>query len=330
MEFIRDAKTVAPEKPFFLYYAPGAAHAPHHAPKEWIERDQGRFDMGYEAIREQILARQKELGIVRPHRLPPINPIGTPQNRTGPDGKPFPIMDFTQSWDSLSDDEKHLFCRMAEVYAGFLSHADDQIGRLLDYLEEYGLRDNTMGHRRLRQRRLRRGWPQRLGERDEVHERIPDDMAENLSLIDDLGSPRTYNHYPNGWAMAFNTPFKMWKRYEFEVAPPIRASSPGRRASRRPVRSVTSTTTRFDLVPTILDVLNVEPPAAIKGHTQSDFDGVSMRYSFDDDAATSHRRTQFYSMLGSRAIWHDGWKAVSTHPAISGWSNFNEDVWELL
>ena len=136
LEFIKDAKAIAPEKPFFLYYAPGACHAPHHAPKEWIDKFKGRFDMGYEAMREQTLARQKEMGIVPADtELPPINPIGTPETRTGPDGQPFPPLDYTRPWDSLNDDEKRLFARMAEVYAGFLAHADHHIGRLLDYLE---------------------------------------------------------------------------------------------------------------------------------------------------------------------------------------------------
>ena len=145
IEFIMDAKAVAPEKPFFLYYAPGAAHAPHHAPKEWIEKYAGRFDEGYEAMRETTLARQIEMGIVPPNtELPPMNPLGTPETRTGPDGQPFPPVDITRPWDSLSDEEQRLFARMAEVYAGFLSHADAQIGRLLDYLEETGQRENTM------------------------------------------------------------------------------------------------------------------------------------------------------------------------------------------
>src|SRR5439155_14592412 len=122
IEFIRDAKAVAPEKPLMLYYAPGACHAPHHAPKEWIDRYKGQFDMGYEAMREQTLARQKEMGIVPADtELPPVNPIGTSTTRTSPDGKPFPPMDETRPLDSLSDDEKRLFSRMAEVYAGFLA-----------------------------------------------------------------------------------------------------------------------------------------------------------------------------------------------------------------
>src|SRR5262245_22256131 len=145
IEFIRDAKAIAPDKPFFLYYAPGACHAPHHAPTEWIAKYKGQFDIGYEAMREQTLARQKELGIVSPDAaLPPINPIGTPETRTGPDGKPFPELDYTRPWDSLSDQEKQLFARMAEVYAGFLGHADHHIGRLLDFLKNAEQLDNTL------------------------------------------------------------------------------------------------------------------------------------------------------------------------------------------
>jgi arylsulfatase len=168
LEFIKDAKVLAPDKPFFLYYAPGACHAPHHAPKEWIEKFRGRFDMGYEEIREQVLARQKKMGIVPPEtELPPVNPMGTPESHTDP-AKPFPELDTTRPWGSLSDEEKQLFARMAEVYAGFLAHADHHIGRLLDYLEETGQRP---GHPRLRQRGLRRGRPERLGEREQAVQR---------------------------------------------------------------------------------------------------------------------------------------------------------------
>ena len=172
LEFIKDAKAIAPDKPFFLYYAPGACHAPHHAPKEWIDKFKGQFDMGYEAMREQTLARQKKMGLVPPDtELPPINPIGTPETRKGPDGKPFPPMDVTKPWDTLSDGEKELFSRMAEVYAGFLAHADHHIGRLLDYLECGGAAREHARDPRLRQRRQRRGRPQRLGQREPVLQR---------------------------------------------------------------------------------------------------------------------------------------------------------------
>ncbi len=330
IEFIMDAKAVAPEKPFFLYYAPGACHAPHHAPKEWIDRHRGQFDRGYEAMREETLARQKQLGIVPAStELPPLNPLGTPETRSGPTGQPFPALDVTRAWDTLSDDEKLLFARMAEVYAGFLSHADYQIGRLLDYLEETGQRENTLVIVVSDNGASGEGGPDGSVNEMKFMNGIPDDITANLAMLDQLGGPETYNHYPNGWAMAFNTPFKMWKRYEFNggTSDPCVLSWPAGIQSRGEIREQYHHA--IDLVPTVLDVLGVEPPAAIKGFTQSRIDGVSMRYSFDERTARGARRTQFFSMLGSRGIWHDGWKAVTTHPTLSGWSNFNEDEWEL-
>jgi arylsulfatase len=330
IEFIRDAKAIAPEKPFFLYYAPGAAHAPHHAPKEWADRYAGRFDLGYEAIREQTLARQKQLGIVpEDTELPGLNPLGTPETRTGPDGIPFPTMDETRPWDSLSDEEQRLFSRMAEVYAGFLSHADHQVGRLLDYLDDIGERDNTVVVVVSDNGASGEGGPNGSVNEMKFANGVPDDMADNLAMLDELGGVNTYNHYPNGWAMAFNTPFKMWKRYEFNggTADPCIISWPSGSTARGEIRDQYHHA--VDIVPTILDALGVEPPARIKGHEQSTFDGVSMRYSLDDAAAPTTRRTQFYSMLGSRAIWHDGWKAITNHPTLSGWSHFNDDEWEL-
>ena len=148
-------------------------------------------------------------------------------------------------------------------------------------------------------------------------------------LIDELGGPRTYNHYPTGWAMAFNTPFKMWKRYEFNggTCDPCIISWPAGTKARGEIRD--QYYHAVDIVPTILDVLGVEAPDTIKGHAQSPFDGVSMRNSIDSARTASNRKTQFYAMLGSRAIWHEGWKAVTTHPCIAGWGNFNDDEWEL-
>ncbi len=330
LEFIQDAKAIAPEKPFFLYYAPGACHAPHHAPKAWIEKFKGDFDIGYEAVRERTLARQKELGIVPVDtELPPINPIGTPEDRTGPGGEPFPALDFTRPWDTLSDKEQQLFSRMAEVYAGFLAHADDQIGRLLDYLEDTGQRENTLVIVISDNGASGEGGPDGSVNEMKFANGIPDSIEENLAMLDELGGTKTYNHYPTGWAMAFNTPFKMWKRYEFNggTSDPCIISWPKGIATRGEIREQYHHA--IDLVPTILDALEIDPPETIGGHVQSDFDGVSMRYSFDDASVPSTRSTQFYSMLGSRAIWHDGYKAVTTHPTISGWGNFAKDTWEL-
>ena len=329
LEFIRDANAVAPEKPFFLYYAPGACHAPHHAPKEWIEKFKGRFDMGYEAIREQTLANQRKLGIVPADtELPPLNPIGD-ETRTGPEGKPFPMLDVTRPWDSLNDEEKRLFARMAEVYAGFLAHADHHIGRLLDYLEQNDLLANTLIIVVSDNGASGEGGPNGSVNEMKFANGVPDDLAQNLAMIDDLGGTKTYNHYPNGWAMAFNTPFKMWKRYEFNggTSDPCIISWPAGTKARGEIRDQYHHA--IDLVPTVLDALGVEAPETIKGHTQSAFDGVSMRGSLDDASAESKRKSQFYAMLGSRSIWHEGWKAVTTHPTIAGWGNFNDDDWEL-
>ncbi len=336
LEFIKDAKTVAPDKPFFLYYAPGAAHAPHHVSKEWADKFKGQFDMGYEALREQTLARQKQLGIVPAGtELPPINPIGTPETRKGPKGQPFPPLDYTKPWDSLTDEEKRLFVRMAEVYAGFLAHADHHIGRLLDYLEESGQRENTMVIVVSDNGASGEGGPNGSVNEMKFANGIPDDMQSNLAMLDELGGTRTYNHYPNGWAMAFNTPFKMWKRSEFNggTADPCIISWPTAGASQPGPAGQGELRHQYhhaiDIVPTILETLGVEAPATIKGHVQSRFDGVSMRYSVENASAPSARKTQFYSMLGSRGIWHDGWKAITTHPTLSGWSDFNDDTWEL-
>ena len=238
-------------------------------------------------------------------------------------------MDETRPWDSLSDEEKRLFARMAEVYAGFLSHADHQIGRLLDYLDDIGERENTMVVVVSDNGASGEGGPNGSVNEKKFFNGVPDDMAENLAMLDELGGVDTYNHYPNGWAMAFNTPFKMWKRYEFNggTCDPCIISWPAGSTARGEIRDQYHHA--VDIVPTILDVLGVEPPERIKGHEQSPFDGVSMRYTLRRRAAPTTRRTQFYSMLGSRAIWHDGWKAVTTHPTISGWGHFNDDDWEL-
>ncbi len=330
LEFIKDAKAIAPDKPFFLYYAPGACHAPHQAPKEWIDKFKGQFDIGYEAMREQTLARQKDMGLVPPTtELPPINPIGTTETRVGPDDKPFPPLDVTKPWDSLSDGEKRLFARMAEVYAGFLAHTDHHIGRLLDYLEWAGLRENTLVILVSDNGASGEGGPDGSVNENLFFNGIPDDLETNLKMLDELGGPNTYNHYTNGWAMAFNTPFKMWKRYEFNggTADPCIMSWPAGMKARGEIREQYHHA--IDIVPTVLDCLGVESPATIKGHVQSAFDGVSMRYAFDDAKAEGARTTQFYSMLGSRGIWHEGWKAVTTHPTIAGWSHFNDDEWEL-
>jgi arylsulfatase A-like enzyme len=327
IEFIKDAKVIAPDKPFFMYFCPGATHAPHHAPREWIDKYKGKFDMGYERYREIVFARQKELGVFPEQaELSPLNPYA---EETSPDGLPWPALDVVRPWDSVSDDERRLFCRMAEVYAGFLSHTDHEIGRLLAFLEESGERDNTIVVLVSDNGASGEGGPNGSVNENKFFNGIPDEIEENLKYLDDLGSTATYNHYPVGWAWALNTPFKMWKRYNFEggVADPLVISWPKEIAARGELRHQFLHAT--DIVPTMYDLLGLELPEVVKGYPQIPLEGVSMRPTFESDDVPTPRETGFFSMLGSRGIWHKGWKAVSVHPTIAGWGHFERDRWEL-
>ena len=327
IEFIRDAKVIAPDRPFFMYFCPGACHAPHHAPQEWIAKYKGKFDMGYDQYREIIFERQKKMGILPPNAdLTPANPY---VNEKSVDGKLWPALDVVRPWDSLSADEKKLFTRMAEVYAGFMSHTDHHIGRLLDYLEEAGQLDNTIIVLVSDNGASGEGGPNGSVNESKFFNGIPDSIEENMKYLDVLGSPETYNHYPTGWAWAFNTPFKMWKRYNFEggVADPMLISWPKGIKAKADVRH--QFTHAIDIVPTIYECLGVELPDTVKGYTQIPLEGTSYKYSFESADAPNQKESQFFAMLGSRAIWHKGWKAVTVHPTIAGWDHYAADRWEL-
>ena len=247
--------------------------------------------------------------------LPPINPIGTPDTRTGPHGEPFPQLDYTFPWSELGEDEKRLFARMAEVYAGFLAHADHHIGRLLDYLEQTGQLENTLVVLVSDNGASGEGGPTGSVNEMKFANGVADDLAENLAKIDDLGSTKTYNHYPNGWAMAFNTPFKMWKRYEFNggTSDPCIISWPAAK-ERGELRD--QYCHAIDIVPTVLDLLGVEAPETIKGHTQSPFDGVSMRDTVDDASAP----------LGAEdAVLRDARLAVDLARGLEGRDDASDD-----
>jgi len=329
IEFIRDAKVIAPDKPFFLYFCPGCAHAPHHVFKEWSDKYEGKFDVGYEAIREAILANQKKIGILPENtNLSPINPHGEPQS-SSPDGKPWPLLDWVRPWDSLSDDEKRLFVRMAEVYAGFVSYTDHHIGRLLDYLEESGQLDNTIVVVASDNGASGEGGPNGSINEVKLFNNVPDTIEENIQHIEDLGSPATYNHYCTGWAWAFDTPFPYWKRfagYEGGTADMCLVAWLQGISARSEVRQ--QYIHAIDVVPTVYDMLGIESPAVLNGYTQSPIEGESFRHTIDDQGAPE-KETQFYAMLGQRAIYHQGWLANTVHPPISGWGNYAHDVWEL-
>jgi arylsulfatase A-like enzyme len=328
IEFIKDAKVITPDKPFFMYFCPGACHAPHHAPKEWIGKYEGKFDMGYERYRELVFERQKQMAIFpETADLTPLNPYA---EEASVDGKPWNPVDVVRPWDALSGDEKRLFSRTAEVYAGFLSHADHEIGRLLDFLEQSGQLENTIVVLVSDNGASGEGGPNGSVNENKFFNGVPDDIEENLRYLDELGSPATYNHYPVGWAWAFNTPFKMWKRYNFEggVADPMIVAWPKGIDAKGELRHQFLHAT--DVVPTMYDLLGIEMPEVVKGYPQIPLEGVSFRSTFGSDDVPTPKESGFFSMLGSRAVWHKGWKAVSVHPTIAGWGHFDRDRWELF
>jgi len=321
LRMLRDSQSSAPSRPWFMWLCPGANHAPHHVDPSWADKYKGEFDDGYEAYREWVLARMIEKGIMPPDtELTPINPM--------PDGTHAPSDD-VRPWATLSADEKRLFSRMAEVYAGFSEYTDHQVGRVIDYLEESGQLDNTIVMYCADNGASGEGGPDGSVNENKFFNNWPDDIAENLAHLDDLGSPNTYNHYPTGWATAFSTPFKMFKRYSYAggTCDPLVIHWPKGIAAKGEVRHQYHHVT--DIVPTILDCCGLEFPDVVDGHEQVPLVGTSMRYTFDDgDAATSKRR-QYYCMLGTRGMWEKGWKAVAVHGPTSGIGNFDEDEWEL-
>lgn len=329
IEFIRDAKAVAPDKPWFGYVCPGAGHAPHHVFAEWADRYAGRFDMGYERYRDVVLANQKRLGLVPPDtELSTVNPYS---DTTSAEGLPWPALDIVRPWDSLADDEKRLFARMAEVFAGFQSYTDAQIGRILDYLEESGQLDDTVVVVISDNGASGEGGPNGSPNENKFFNGYLDTVDEAMKRLDQLGSPETYNHYPVGWAMAFNTPYKLYKRYashEGGIADPAIISWPNGIAARGEVRDTYINV--CDVTPTVYDLLGIDPPATVRGIPQQPLEGTSFTAALADPQAVTGKQTQFYAMLGTRGIWHQGWFANTVHAAApSGWGRFDVDRWEL-
>jgi arylsulfatase A-like enzyme len=323
LEFIRDSRQSEPDKPWYLWFCPGANHAPHHAPQEYIDKYKGRFDDGYEAYREWVLPRMVEKGILpQGTELTPINPM-TPGT--------FSEGDAVRPWDTLSAEEKGLFSRMAEVYAAFSEYTDHQVGRIVDYLEESGQLDNTIVLYCADNGASGEGSPNGSVNENKFFNAWPDAVEDNLPFLDRLGGPDCYNHYPTGWAVAFSTPFRMFKRYSYQggVCDPLVIHWPKGMSARGEVRSQYHHCT--DIVPTILDCCGVEMPEVVNGVRQTPLPGVSMRYSFDAADAPTAKETQYYEMLGTRAIWHKGWKAVTEHgPAPLGRGKFDQDRWQLF
>jgi arylsulfatase A-like enzyme len=296
IRMVLDAHVNAPEKPFFLYYAPGCGHAPHHISAEWADRYKGRFDDGWDAYRERVFARQQELGLVPPHaELSPHDPDVPP-------------------WDSLSADERRLYARFMEVFAGFVSFTDHHFGRILDMLEEIGELDNTLIMVISDNGASAEGGPQGSVNEMMFFNNVPDSLEENLAQIDTLGDPRSYNHYPWGWAWAGDTPFRRWKRetYRGGSTDPFIVAWPKGFTAAGEVREQYAHA--IDMVPTVLDALGIEAPETIRGVSQSALEGISFAASLGDPSAPTRHKTQYFEMLGHRAIDHDGWRAVCPWP----------------
>ncbi len=299
IEFIADAKQIAPDKPFFMYFCPGAMHAPHHVPKEWADKYKGQFDDGWDGYREKTFARQKELGII---------PQDAELSRHDPD---------VQDWNALSDDERKLYARMMEVFAGFLTHTDYHYGRLFDFLKTMGEWDNTLIMFISDNGASSEGGPTGSVNENKFFNNIPDSLEENLRQIDELGGPSTFNHYAWGWTFAGNTPFRRWKRetYRGGISDPFIAHWPNGIQTKGEIR--TQYAHAIDMVPTVLEALNVEAPTSIKGVTQSPIEGLSFAHAFNDANAPTRRLTQYFEMMGHRSIYHDGWRAVCPWPGPS-------------
>jgi len=322
IKMLRNQQSANPSKPWFMFYNPGANHAPHHAPQEYIDKYKGKFDDGYEAYRTWVLERMIEKGVLpKGTKLTPINPM--PESMANK-------ADYVRPWNTLNADEKRLFSHMAEVWAGFSEYTDVQIGRVIDYLEQTGQLDNTLVFYAADNGTSGEGTPNGSVNENNFFNGYPDSLAENMKLIDKLGGPDTYGHFPTGWAVAFSTPFQMFKRYSQYsggTSDPLIISWPKGIKAHGEVRDQYHHS--VDIVPTILEVVGIEMPKVYRGVEQFPLSGVSMRYTFDAAQAPTRKKRQFYAMLGTRGMWEDGWLASTVHAPFTDKGHFDQDQWQL-
>jgi arylsulfatase len=309
-------KALTPDKPFFMYFAPGATHAPHHVPKEWIDKNKGRFDQGWDKMREETLARQIDLGVVaKGTKLAP---------------KPKDIKD----WDKLTADEQKLFARQMEVYSGFGEYCDHEIGRLFDAIGDTGQLDNTLIFYIIGDNGTSaEGGMFGMFNEMTYFNGVAETVQEMLKHYDDWGGPGTYPHMAAGWAVAGDTPF-MWTK---QIPSNYGGTRNGMIVSwPKRIKAVNQVRSQWhhviDVAPTVLEAAGLPEPKSVNGTTQAPIEGVSMAYTFDKPAATSTHKTQYFEIMGNRAIYNDGWFAGTIHRAP--WEQLprrklQEDIWEL-
>jgi len=316
ISWVRQQQSLQPDKPFFMYYAPGATHAPHHAPKEYIEKYKGKFDGGWDKLREEIVARQIKMGVI---------PEGTKLAT-----KPKEIKD----WETLSADEKKLFARQMEVYAGFAEHTDYEIGRLVSTIEEMGELDNTMivfiaGDNGSSAEGQMNGMFSEMTYFNQIPETVPD----MLKHYDEWGSESTYPHMAAGWAVGTDAPFTWTK----QVASDFGGTRNGMVIHwPKGIQAKGEIRNQFghviDIAPTVYEVSGIPAPTTVNGITQDPIEGTSLAYSFNNASAPEQHTVQYFEMFGNRAIYQDGWYARTIHKAPylpKAYASFQEDVWEL-
>jgi arylsulfatase A-like enzyme len=304
---IRDHESSAPQRPFLLYLAFGACHFPHQVPREYIEKYRGRYDIGWDAVRAERLEKQRELGIVPADTgLAPLNPGIAP-------------------WRDLAPDVRILSARLQETYAGFLEHTDAQIGRLTDYLHSFGLLEDTLIVLLSDNGASGEGGPAGAFNLRKHIVYEPESSEVGLSRLDDIGGARSFPHYPTGWAQVSNTPLKWYKRntHGGGIRAPLIVHWPRRISSRGAIRAQFHHV--IDIAPTLYEILGVVAPAHYCGTPQMPLHGISMAYTFDSDVPT-RKEIQHFEIMGDRAIWERGWKAVARHPKGT---DFDADQWEL-
>ncbi|GAB3431494.1 arylsulfatase [Niabella aquatica] len=309
INYIANQKSIAPEKPFFLYFATGAIHSPHQVDKEWSDLYKGKFDKGWDWYREEVFARQKKLGVI-------------PASAVLPDRDPT-----VKAWESLTPKQKKVYARFMEVYAGFLTHADYEFGRILNYLKEIGQDKNTLvlaiigdnGSSHGPQNGSFNGYISSLNEEEQIEE-----LYKN---IDKMGTAHSFSDAPAGWTQATNTPFRLWKadpNSEGGTHQPLIVHYPNGNLEKGGIRNQYGHV--IDIAPTLYEIVNAQVPEVIKGVKQAPIEGTSLAYSLNEANAANRHTIQYYELFGKRAIVKDGWKASVFHkPGTS----FNDDVWEL-
>jgi arylsulfatase A-like enzyme len=318
--WIRQQKALMPDKPFFVYFAPGATHAPHHVPLEWADKYKGRFDQGWDALREETLARQKELGVV-----PPETELTTRHAEI-------------PAWDEMPDELKPVLARQMEVYAGFLEHTDHHVGRLVDALDDLGILDDTLVYYIVgdngasAEGTLQGTFNEMINFNGASALETPEFMIERL---DQFGTPDSYNHYAVGWAHAMSTPYQWTKQVASHWGGTRNGTIvhwPKGFAAKGEIRSQFHHV--IDIAPTILEAASLPAPKTVHGVQQRPLEGVSMLYAFARADAPGRHETQYFEMFGNRGIYHEGWSAVTKHKTpwilVGGdLPAFADDLWEL-